>query len=714
MILLGVDVGGTFTDLILADTEKGKLAIQKVASTSPNPSEGVLKGIRQLCEREGIALEKVDHLFHGTTVATNAMLEHKGARTGMITTKGYRDIVHIGRHQRPQNYSIMQDIPWQSHPLVLRRHRKVVSERLIPPAGEVLIPLDEQQVREQVGALRAENVESIAVCFLFSYLNAAHENRTKELVMEEFPGVYVTTSSDVSPQFREFERFTTTCMNAFLGPKVKRFVDGLSERLRDAGIRSDVHIMTSNGGVATAETISAKPVYSLLSGLAAGVLGGEWIGRQADRPNLITLDVGGTSADIGIVTTSGIAEAIARDTRIAGFPVMVPMIDVHTIGAGGGSIAYVDAGGAFRVGPKSAGAEPGPACYGRGGEEPTVTDANIVLGRLDPQHFLGGDMQIFPEKSHRAIEQLARDLAMDKYAVAEGINTILASNMANAIRSRTVQKGFDPRQFTLIAFGGAGPTTAVEVASHLKIPEILVPLYPGITSAFGLLTTDLKYDFFRTELLRSSDGTEKKLTRDIEELENTARRQLKRDGISGDKILFSRSLDLRYLGQGYELRVPLPPGLLQQDAWKSVWGDFHRRHHTEYGHSFPESCVEVVTLRVTGIGLMPRLPKTFVTKMKVRVEDAWLKSGETFFRVAGRFSKFRTEFFDRHRLPPGVTISGPAVFFQTDSTTVLPPGWQLQVDEFGNLVVTPEMRSQQLPYTAEGRAQSAVSSKSDL
>jgi N-methylhydantoinase A len=714
MILLGVDVGGTFTDLILADTEKGKLAIHKVASTSPNPSEGVLKGIRQLCEREGIALEKVDHLFHGTTVATNAMLEHKGARTGMITTKGYRDIVHIGRHQRPQNYSIMQDIPWQSHPLVLRRHRKVVSERLIPPAGEVLIPLDEQQVREQVGALRAENVESIAVCFLFSYLNAAHENRTKELVMEEFPGVYVTTSSDVSPQFREFERFTTTCMNAFLGPKVKRFVDGLSERLRDAGIRSDVHIMTSNGGVATAETISAKPVYSLLSGLAAGVLGGEWIGRQADRPNLITLDVGGTSADIGIVTTSGIVEATARDTRIAGFPVMVPMIDVHTIGAGGGSIAYVDAGGAFRVGPKSAGSEPGPACYGRGGEEPTVTDANIVLGRLDPQHFLGGDMQIFPEKSHRAIEQLARDLAMDKYAVAEGINTILASNMANAIRSRTVQKGFDPRQFTLIAFGGAGPTTAVEVASHLKIPEILVPLYPGITSAFGLLTTDLKYDFFRTELLRSSDGTEKKLTRDIEELENTARRQLKRDGISGDKILFSRSLDLRYLGQGYELRVPLPPGLLQQDAWKSVWGDFHRRHHTEYGHSFPESCVEVVTLRVTGIGLMPRLPKTFVTKMKVRVEDAWLKSGETFFRVAGRFSKFRTEFFDRHRLPPGVTISGPAVFFQTDSTTVLPPGWQLQVDEFGNLVVSPEMRSQQLPYTAEGRAQSTVSSKSDL
>jgi N-methylhydantoinase A len=323
-------------------------------------------------------------------------------------------------------------------------------------------------------------------------------------------------------------------------------------------------------------------------------------------------------------------------------------------------------------------------------------------------------MQIFPEKSHRAIETLARNLAMDKYAVAEGINTILASNMANAIRSRTVQKGFDPRHFTLIAFGGAGPTTAVEVASHLKIPEILVPLYPGITSAFGLLTTDLKYDFFQTELLQSSDSTEKKLMRDIEELEKVARRQLKRDGISGDKILFSRSLDLRYLGQGYELRILLPPRLLEHDSWKSVWDDFHQRHQTEYGHSFPESCVEVVTLRVTGIGLMPRLPKTFVTKMKDRLEDAWLKSGETYFRVNGRLSKFRTEFFDRHRLPPGVTISGPAVFYQTDSTTVLPPGWQLQVDKFGSLIVTPEVRSQQLPHTAGARAQSTASPKSNL
>ena len=407
MILIGVDVGGTFTDIILADTEKRTLAIHKLPSTAPDPSEGVLAGIFSLCSREGILLQQVDYLFHGTTVATNAMLEHKGARTGMITTEGYRDIIHIGRHQRPQNYSIMQDIPWQTRPLVQRRHRVTVKERLVPPHGEVLVPLDESEARSHIRKFRADGVEAIAVCFLFSYLNAEHEKRVCEIAREEFPEAFVTGSAEVSPQFREFERFTTACMNAFLGPKVKQFVLGLSKRLEVAGLKGDVHIMTSNGGVATARTIAEKPVYSLLSGLAAGVLGGEWVGRRTKRDNLITFDVGGTSADIGIVTARGVTEASARDTKIAGFPVMVPMIDVHTIGAGGGSVAYVDEGGAFRVGPRSAGSVPGPACYGKGGEEPTVTDANVVLGRLDPEHFLGGEMQIYPQKAEDAVARLA-------------------------------------------------------------------------------------------------------------------------------------------------------------------------------------------------------------------------------------------------------------------------------------------------------------------
>ncbi len=688
MILIGVDVGGTFTDIILADTEKRQLATHKLPTSSPDPSEAVLAGIVGVCSREGIGPQQVDYLFHGTTVATNAMLEHKGARTGMITSEGYRDILHIGRHQRPQNYSIMQDIPWQTRPLVRRRHRKTVSERLAPPHGEVLVELNENEVRARIRELKAEGVEAIAVCFLFSYLNPEHEKRVCALVAEEFPEAFVTGSAEVSPQFREFERFTTACMNAFLGPKVKQFVTGLSERLEGAGLKGDVHIMTSNGGVATARTIAEKPVYSLLSGLAAGVLGGEWVGRRTGRENLITFDVGGTSADIGIVTAQGIMEASARDTKIAGFPVMVPMIDVHTIGAGGGSIAYVDAGGAFRVGPRSAGSVPGPACYGKGGEEPTVTDANVVLGRLDEHHFLGGEMPIDPQLAFAAVSRLAERMGLDPYETAEGICTILASNMANAIRSRTVQKGHDPRQFSLIAFGGAGPMTAIDVAHHLRIPEVVVPVYPGITSAFGLLTTDLKYDFIKTELLISTSNPASRLIRDMRELEAAAREQLLKDGLGEDRIRFVRGLDLRYVGQGYELRIPVTEKDFDGGSCERIWAEFHERHRAEYDHCFPQNPIEVVNLRVTGLGVMPRLPERFERNSASKLSDARLKTGETYFRVKGKLQKLRTEFFDRARIPVGEMISGPAVFFQKDTTTVLPPAWNARADEWGNLVIS--------------------------
>ncbi len=685
MILIGADVGGTFTDIVLADTEKKQFAIHKIPTTSPDPSVGMIQGMKELCAREGIPLERVEHIFHGTTVATNAVLEYKGARTGMITTKGYRDIIHIGRHQRPQNYSIMQDIPWQSRPLVRRRHRKVVTERLIPPFGEVLTPLNEDEAREQIRALKREGVESIAVCFLFSYLNPTHEDRVRQLVEEEFPEAFVTTSADVSPQFREFERFTTACLNAFLGPKVRTYIHELSRRLHEAGASTGVHIMTSNGGVTTARTASEKPVFTLLSGPAAGVLGGDWIARLTGRKNVITFDVGGTSADIGIITPRGIVEASARDTKIAGYPVMIPMIDVHTIGAGGGSIAYVDPGGAFRVGPRSAGSMPGPACYGQGGREPTVTDANVVLGRLDKDHFLGGAMTIYPEFAFQVIEPLADQLAMNVHEAAEGVTTILASNMANAIRSRTVQKGHDPRKFTLIAFGGAGPMMAVEVARHLKIPEVVVPLYPGITSALGLLTTDLKYDFLRTEFMLSTQIHIDRLRRDIEEMERAARQQLHRDGIPDERIRLVRSLDLRYLGQGYELRISIPQGPLDETTLEAIWDDFHKRHHAEYGHSFPENPIEVVNLRVTGIGVMPSLPHPRFHSRGGRLEEAWLKTADTYFRVEGELKAFRTEFFERSRIPVGAIIVGPAVIFQKDSTTVLPPGSEAMVDEFGNI-----------------------------
>ena len=387
MRLIGVDVGGTFTDAVCADTETDRLAIHKVPTSSDDPSVGVMRAITELCRHQTIPLDSIALIYHGTTIATNALLEYKGATAGMITTQGYRDILHIGRHQRPQHYSIQQEIPWQDRPLVRRRYRKGVPERLIPPHGEVLIPLDEAAVRQAARELKDAKVESIAVCFLFSYLNARHENRAREIILEEYPEVFVTTSASLSPQFREFERFTTTAINAFIGPNVQGYISQLEQRLRTTGIRAELRIIRSNGGLATPQVIAQKPALTLLSGPAAGVLGGAWTGERSQRSRLITFDVGGTSADIGVVTDGQFSEATARDTWIAGYPVLVPMIDIHTIGAGGGSIAHIDPGGGFRVGPHSAGSQPGPAAYGRGGTQPTVTDANILLGRLDTAEF---------------------------------------------------------------------------------------------------------------------------------------------------------------------------------------------------------------------------------------------------------------------------------------------------------------------------------------
>ncbi|MED5420891.1 MAG: hydantoinase/oxoprolinase family protein, partial [Pseudomonadota bacterium] len=467
MKLVGVDVGGTFTDIIFADTETGRTEVNKVPTTPDDPSDGVSAAVRGLCDRFDIAPGDIDHLLHGTTIATNAILQHDGARTGMITTKNYRDILHIGRHQRPEHYSIMQEVPWQDRSLVRRQHRLTVAERIAPPTGEILQALDENELRSAVTRLQNAGVESIAVCFLFSYLNPEHENRAREIIEEEYPECFVTTSSSVSPQFREFERFTTASMNAFIGPKVRDYVGHLADRIGDEGINADLHVMSSNGGVATAKMVSERPVMTLLSGPAAGVLGGAWTGELSDRSKLITFDMGGTSADIGIVNDGTFAQASARDTWIAGYPLLVSMIDIHTIGAGGGSIAYADSGGGFRVGPRSAGAVPGPAAYGRGGQQPTVTDANVVLGRLNSKYFLGGEMSLVEEASEKVIADLASSLGLDSAATAEGILTIVTANMANAIRSRTVQKGIDPRDFSLVAFGGAGPLHAVDVALAL-------------------------------------------------------------------------------------------------------------------------------------------------------------------------------------------------------------------------------------------------------
>ena len=686
MYLIGVDVGGTFTDIVFADTEMGHSLIHKVPTTADDPARGVIAGIVELCVRHGLPREAIDHVLHGTTIGTNAILEHRGAVTGMITTAGYRDIVHIGRHQRPQHYSIRQEVPWQDRPLARRRHRLTVAERIVPPKGEVLVPLDENAVREAARALREAGVEAVAVCFLFSYLNPAHEARAAELVREEWPDCFVCTSSGVSPQFREFERFTTALLNAFVGPRVKDYVERLDRGLGAAGLAADLHVMCSNGGVATAAIVARSPVLTLLSGPAAGVLGGAWSGALSQRKRLISFDVGGTSADIGIAIDGHFAEATARDTWIGGYPVLAPMIDIHTIGAGGGSVAYVDDGGAFRVGPRSAGAEPGPAAYGRGGCEPTVTDANLVLGRLDPDNFLGGAMRLDAEAAHRAVGRLADRLGLPLDAAAEGILTIVNANMANAISSRTVQKGLDPRDFVLVAFGGAGPLHGAEVARSLGIPEIIVPAYPGITSAVGLLTTDLKYDAVRTEFQAGDEVDIDRLGRDFTAMQGELARQLAADGVRPEDAAFHRSGDLRYLGQGYELRVPFPDGGLDRAALAAAFARFGELHRTEYGHVFADSPVEIVNIRVTGIGRMPKITAPLPPEGG-SLAAALVKTAPCAFRVDGALQTLPTVFYRRDALPLDEPFAGPAIILQTDSTTVVPPGATALADASGNLIL---------------------------
>ncbi len=686
MLLIGVDVGGTFTDIVFTDTEANRTLTHKVASTPEDPSRAFMRGVSEICTTAGVGLPAIDHIYHGTTVATNAALQYRGARAGMITTRGFRDIVHIGRHQRPHHYSIQQGIPWQDQPLVRRRHRKVVTERLAPPHGEVVVPLAEAEVEQAALELKEAGVASIAVCFLFSYINPEHERRAKAIVERLCPGVFVTCSHEVSPQFREFERFTTTAMNAFIGPLVRDYVTRLAGGLTAAGFRGEVHIMQSNGGVAPARAVSELPVYTLMSGLAAGVLGGAWIGELSGRRNVITLDIGGTSADIGVVTDGRFAEASARDTFVAGYPILVPMIDLHTIGAGGGSIAHVDAAGAFRVGPQSAGAVPGPAAYGQGGTDATVTDANIVLGRLDVHNFLGGAMPLDRAAAIAAVQALADKLGLPLLEAAEGVVAVLNANMANAIRARTVQKGIDPRKYALVASGGAGPLHGAEVAQMLGIPEVVVPPYPGINSAIGLLTTDLKYDVVRTAFLVSTRVDLERMNADLAAMEQVVRAQLAADGLDPAAASFQRSADARYVGQGYELRLALPQARIGVPELEAALTAFHALHEREYGHHFAQSPIELVNLRVTAVAQVPKIrvpPKPAGGSL----EAARVRTDDAVFRVGVELKSFETAFYDRGKLPLGQPIPGPAIVLQVDSTTVVPPYCTAEVDDSGSIIL---------------------------
>ncbi len=685
---LGVDVGGTFTDLIYVDDEAGAVLVHKVPTTPDDPSRGTIQGIEELTAEAGESPAELDQVFHGTTIATNIVIEHTGARVGMITTEGYRDILHIARHKKPLNFSNYQDLPWQRYPIVRRRYRKTVPER-ITRDGEILVPLDEDAARKRVRELKEAGVEAVAVCFLFSFLNPEHEARVAEIVREEFPEAFLSVSSEVLPQYREYERFSTVCLNAYVGPKVAGYVKRLEDELRALDVRTGVHLMTSASGVATPEAATARPVNLLMSGPVAGVVGGIWAGRQAGYLNVITLDVGGTSADIGLAQGGKLRMKHLLDTKVGPYQAMIPMVDVDTIGAGGGSIAYVDQGGIYRVGPRSAGADPGPAAYGRGGTEPTATDAMVVLGWLRPEAFLGGGMGLEPERARAAFaEGPAAALGMSVEEAAMGAVQILTHSMVQSIEENSVRKGYDPRDFALVAEGGAGPLFAAQIAIEVGTPNVLVPPYPGVTAAMGLLATDMVYEYVATSYQRLSALDAGQLSERFAELEEEARRQLAEDGISEDRVVVQRVVDARYAGQGYELRVDVASGEID-DAWVDRFrADFHDIHEREYSRRFEESDIEIPNIRVRGVGLMPALETAQVEEgSETPPAGALLHEGTAWFRAGGELTEVSTRYYDRTALKAGNRLEGPAIVHQYDSTTVIPPGLTATVDPFGNIVI---------------------------
>ncbi|MGF7007885.1 hydantoinase/oxoprolinase family protein [Aminobacter sp. BE322] len=684
MTRIGVDVGGTNTDLVL-ECAKG-VFYHKVPTTLKNQSIGVVEGVRGICSLAGIDTTDVDVIVHGTTTATNITIEHNGSETGMLTTRGFRDILHIGRHKRPYNFSLHFTVPWQSQPLVKRRNRIAISERILPPQGDVETVLDEAEVREAIKLFKKRGIKSVVIGFMFSFLNDAHERRAKEIVLEEMPDAYVTLSSEVANVMREYERFSTAAMNCYVGPKTSYYLRDLESKLREAGVFSKLRIMQSNGGVSTVESCATRPVRILMSGPAGGVIGGASEGEMAGVSNIITVDIGGTSADISTIPDGRLKIMNPRDTYVSGHPVLTPMIDLVTIGAGGGSVAYIDEAGAFNVGPRSAGSEPGPACYGRGGTEPTVTDAQIVLGRLDPDFVLGGDLKLDPELSRKAVEKkIAKPLGLSVKDAALGILKIINSNMALAIRSNSVARGVDPRQFSILPFGGAGPLHGVALAEAISARDVIVPVAPGITAAVGLLKTDLQYEHTEAVIVELNGATDSQLdriNRAAASLRDRVVAELDDDGIPRERHHVEVVAECRYQGQGFELRATMPEGPVTQANKSSVVTSFHDQHQLDYGYSYRDAEVELITLRAIGKASIERIGIP-----KIKPTDGSSIDRALMFVRATTFDDgctLDTPRYDRTKLYAGDRVSGPAILVQHDSTTLVPPGYVAETLEYGN------------------------------
>lgn len=672
---IGVDIGGTFTDIVCRQGDS--IRTLKIPTSRGDPSEAVLAGLAQLCSTFGVDPRAIARFLHGTTIATNAVLERKGACIGIITSHGFRDVLEIGFQLRQNLYRVAPKpaTPVFLAPRVLRR--EVVEK--VSAQGEVLVPLDERSLGQAVDELAAQGVQAIAVCYLFSFLNPAHEQRTQRLIAATHPNIEVSLSSEVDPAFREYERTVVTAFDAYMKPVVDRYIGRLEAGLASANVRAPLQIMQSRGGLSGAMVARQRPVRLFLSGPAAGVIGGAMVGRSAGHRDLITIDVGGTSSDIALV--EGGEPVIRSQGTIDGYTVRVPMVDVNAIGAGGGSIAWLDSAGGLRVGPYSAGSEPGPACYGRGGKQATVTDASVLLGWVDPAYFAGGTVQLDPAKAHEAIQRtIAAPLGLTAEAAALGIHRVVNAQMVEGIRQVSIRRGLDPRHFTLVPLGGAGPVHATSLAAELDIQHVLIPRYPGVLSAAGLLAAPVEHEM-SVAFPHALDGLDFGDVRQVlNALDQRCAALMAQEAVKDLPLSVRYSADVWYVGQSYYVDVPLH--VEAPDPIAMLYRDFLASHDRIYGHS-TQAPAAIVNLRsVHRAGGADRLN-----------EGAYRPSGcnpckpSRAIWLAGAPGPEIVAIYDRAAMPVGLTIAGPAIVEQVDTTTLVEPGWKCHVLDDGTLLL---------------------------
>lgn len=668
---VSADIGGTFTDLVFYDTETGAYLEGKTLTTPYDRSDAVIAGINEKISD----YEDIDFFVHGTTSGLNAFLERKGERVAMLTTKGFRDVYEIARGNRPGLYDLRYKKPT---PLVSRTDIFEISERMMA-SGQTLLPVDEASVASAAEEIKKGGYTSVAVCFINSYENPAHELEVEKMLAKYLPNCSVSLSHRVAREWREYERTSTTIINAYIAPIVQKYLETLERRMADNNFKKHVHVMQSGGGVITADIAKSVPIQTLLSGPVGGAVGNQSMSELLGYPNMIGVDMGGTSYDVSIVVDG--KPDISSEVNLEGFPILVPMVNIYTIGAGGGSIAWIEAGG-LRVGPQSAGADPGPACYGLGGTQPTITDANTVLGHLVPDGFLGGGMTLDKEAAIKAVETIAKPLGMTVNQTAEGICAIADAKMADAIRQLTIRKGIDPREFVLLAFGGAGPMQACSTADELEIERVLIPEMPGIFSAWGMLQSDIRQDLSRTMQCNLSRVDIDDIRVKFEEMTGEAMELLERQHIDRSQALFVRSADLRYLGQEYTVRVNFQDTVIDASAVETLKSTFHNLHQQIFGHSNAEGEVEIVNLRLVGLGRLDKITKRKSSEFSQEAPCP-IKSQKAIF--AGK--EYDAQIYSRKALIPGQSFEGPAIVEELTATTVVPPSWKVYVDEYRNMLI---------------------------